>query len=106
MDSGKMEQALLYLVRNAVESISGEGCVTVSCERGRKNQVSLKIRDTGSGIPAGEAKRIFDPFYTTKENGVGLGLAIAHEIILAHGGEIRVQSEEGRGTTVEVLLPQ
>jgi signal transduction histidine kinase len=105
MDAGKMEQAILNIVRNAMESVSGEGCVTISCEKGRKNWTSIKIKDSGAGIPAGEEKRIFDPFYTTKENGVGLGLAIAHEIILAHGGEIRVTSAEGKGTTVEILLP-
>jgi signal transduction histidine kinase len=105
MDAGKMEQAILNIVRNAMESITADGCVTVSCEKARKNLASIKIKDSGTGIPAGEEKHIFDPFYTTKQNGVGLGLAIAHEIILAHGGEIRVMSEEGKGTTVEILLP-
>lgn len=106
MDASKMQQAILNLVRNAVESVTtGEGRVTITCERGPKDLVSIKIRDTGAGIPAGEENRIFDPFFTTKEKGVGLGLAIAHEIILGHGGEIRVESEDGRGTVVQVLLP-
>ncbi|MGC8490636.1 MAG: two-component system sensor histidine kinase NtrB [Syntrophobacteraceae bacterium] len=105
MDTGKMEQALLNIIRNAMESISGEGRITISCDTPGKNRVSIKIKDTGKGIPAGEEKRIFDPFYTSKENGVGLGLAIAHEIVLAHGGEIRVESEVGKGSTFEVLLP-
>ncbi len=107
MDAGKMEQAILNLVRNAVESISGgEGRVTISCEKAGKNRTSIKIMDTGAGMPAGEEKRIFDPFYTTKENGVGLGLAIAHEIILAHSGEIRMESKPGNGMTFEILLPR
>lgn len=106
VDAGKMEQALLNIVQNAVESISGEGTVTISCEREGKDCACIRIRDTGAGIPAGEERRIFDPFYTTKKNGIGLGLAIAHEIILAHGGEIQVESEPGRGTTFEVLLPR
>jgi signal transduction histidine kinase len=105
MDTGKMEQALLNIIRNAMESISGEGCITLSCEVQGKNRVSIKIKDTGSGIPPGEEKRIFDPFYTSKENGVGLGLAISHEIVLAHGGEIQVESQLGKGSTFEVLLP-
>jgi signal transduction histidine kinase len=105
MDTGKMEQALLNIIRNAMESISGEGCITLSCEIQGKNRVSIKIKDTGSGIPEGEEKRIFDPFYTSKENGVGLGLAIAHEIVLAHGGEIQVESQLGKGSTFEILLP-
>ncbi|MDR3557328.1 MAG: ATP-binding protein [Syntrophobacteraceae bacterium] len=105
MDTGKMEQALLNIIRNAMESISGEGCITLSCDIQGKNRVSIKIKDTGSGIAAGEEKRIFDPFYTSKENGVGLGLAISHEIVLAHGGEIQVESQVGKGSTFEVLLP-
>ena len=105
MDAGKMEQALLNIIRNALESISGEGSITISCEMQGKDRIGIGIKDTGGGIPAGEEKRIFDPFYTCKETGVGLGLTIAHEIVLAHGGEIRVSSETGKGSTFEVLLP-
>lgn len=105
MDAGKMEQAVLNICRNAMESISGEGSITMSCGIQGKSMASIRIKDTGNGIPAGEDERIFDPFYTSKENGVGLGLAIAHEIVLAHGGEIRVESEVGKGSTFEVLLP-
>lgn len=105
MDAHKMEQALLNIVRNAVESISGEGCVEISCEKGRKNVASIRIKDSGSGIPAGVVDRIFDPFYTTKENGVGLGLAISHEIIAAHNGQIRVTTRQDAGTTFEIQLP-
>jgi signal transduction histidine kinase len=106
MDASKMEQALLNIVRNAVHSISGKGTITISMEKAKKNSVSIKVRDTGAGIPWGEQGRIFDAYYTTKQNGTGLGLSIANEIILAHGGEIRVQSELARGTTFEVLLPR
>lgn len=105
MDAGKMEQALLNICRNAVESISGKGSITISCWIQGKDTACIRIKDTGKGIPAGQEKQIFDPFYTSKPNGVGLGLAIAHEIILAHGGEIRVESVPGRGSTFEVLLP-
>ena len=106
MNSGKMEQALLNIIRNAVESISGEGAVTISCEQRGRKWASVRIQDTGPGIPPTEERRIFDPFYTTKENGIGLGLAITHEIILAHGGEIRVESQPKKGTTFEILLPR
>ncbi|MCK8603675.1 sensor histidine kinase [Desulfoferrobacter suflitae] len=107
MDARKMEQAILNIVKNAMESIADEGCVCVgvSCKKRVKNWVIVEIRDTGMGIPEDSEQRIFDPFYTTKDNGVGLGLAIAREIILAHEGEIRVKSEQGRGTAVQVLLP-
>ena len=105
MDAGKMEQALLNIVRNAVESIPGEGTVTIACNPLQNHFLSIRIRDSGVGLAAGEEKRIFDPFYTTKEQGIGLGLAIAREIIAAHGGEIRVASRRGGGTTFEILLP-
>ncbi len=105
MDAGKMQQAILNIVRNALEAISGEGQVTVVCDTVWRSWVSIRVWDTGAGIPAGEATKIWNPFYTTKQGGVGLGLAIAHEIIVAHGGEIRIDSEEGSGTIVEILLP-
>ena len=106
VDAGKMEQALLNIIQNGVESISGEGTVTISCVRQGRDYACIRIGDTGAGIPAGEETRIFDPFYTTKENGVGLGLAIAHEIIVAHGGDVRVESEPGLGAIFEILLPR
>ncbi len=106
MDANKMEQALLNIVRNAGDSISDQGSIMISLEHSGKNLISIKVRDTGAGIPAGDEQRIFDPYYTTKEKGTGLGLSIAREIILAHGGEIRVQSKPEQGTTFEILLPQ
>jgi signal transduction histidine kinase len=106
MDAGKMEQALLNIVRNAMESISGKGCIAIGVEKSGRNRAGIKVRDSGTGIPPEEACRVFDPFYTTKENGVGLGLCIAHEIVVAHGGEIRIHSEPGVGTTFEILLPE
>jgi signal transduction histidine kinase len=67
--------------------------------------VSIKIADTGCGMTTEEVDKIFSPDYTTKEKGLGLGLPLAHEIILGHGGEIHVQSRKGKGTTFEILLP-
>jgi len=105
VDANKMEQALLNLLRNAADSVAARGTVKISLEHSGKNLVSIKIRDTGPGISPGEAQRVFEPYYSTKEKGTGLGLSIAREIILAHGGEIRVASEPGKGTTFEVRLP-
>jgi signal transduction histidine kinase len=105
MDANKMEQALLNIVRNAVDSISDQGSILISLEYSGKSLISIKVRDTGAGIPEGEEQKIFEPHYTTKEKGSGLGLAIAREIILAHGGEIRVESRPDHGTTFEILLP-
>ena len=106
MDANKMQQALLNLMRNAMEAIPGEGSIVVSIENHRNSLTIVKIRDTGAGIPSGEEGRIFDPFYTTKEGGLGLGLCVAQEIVLAHGGEIRMESKQGEGTTFMVLLPR
>jgi signal transduction histidine kinase len=65
----------------------------------------IRVSDTGSGLAPEEVGKIFDPDYTTKEKGLGLGLPIAHEIVRGHGGTIRVQSSIGQGTTFEISLP-
>jgi signal transduction histidine kinase len=67
--------------------------------------VQIRISDTGVGIPADQLDKIFDPFFTTKREGTGLGLSVCHGIIHLHEGEIDVQSEAGKGTTVSVRLP-
>ena len=65
----------------------------------------LEFRDTGKGINPSLIGRIFDPFFTTKASGTGLGLSICHELVRAHQGDIHVESREGQGTTVRILLP-
>jgi signal transduction histidine kinase len=104
MDLDKMKQALFNIINNALESISDEGSVTVSVEREGKDSVRVKVSDTGSGLSTDEIEHIFDLDYTTKDKGLGLGLALAHEIIEGHGGEIRVTSQPGEGTVFEILL--
>jgi signal transduction histidine kinase len=105
MDMDKLQQALFNFVKNAMESISAEGIVTLSVRNVEKGRVSIRISDTGCGMTTEEVERIFNPEYTTKEKGLGLGLTLAHEIIRGHGGEIRVLSRKGAGTTFEILLP-
>lgn len=105
MDINKMKQALYNIMKNAMESIEKEGTITVSSERANDNTIRIKVTDTGSGLTEDEMHRIFNPEYTTKEKGLGLGLALAHEIIRGHQGEISVESEVGRGSTFEVILP-
>jgi signal transduction histidine kinase len=105
MDLDKMKQAVFNIIKNGLESISHEGTVTVSLKRKGKDSVSLKVSDTGSGLSPDEIEHIFDLDYTTKDKGLGLGLALAHEIIQGHGGEIRVTSRPAEGTTFEILLP-
>ena len=105
MDMDKLRQAFLNFIKNAMESISSPGMVTLSVRKQENGRVSVRITDTGCGMTAEEVDRIFNPEYTTKEKGLGLGLPLAHEIIRGHGGEIRVLSRKGSGTTFEILLP-
>jgi two-component system sensor histidine kinase HydH len=69
-------------------------------------QVQLEVQDTGSGIAAERLERIFEPLYTTKPAGTGLGLYIVQEIVAAHGGQVTVTSVEGQGTTFTITLPR
>jgi signal transduction histidine kinase len=70
------------------------------------SQIQLLVKDTGSGIAAAQLGQIFEPLYTTKPSGTGLGLYIVQEIVAAHGGQITVASEEGQGTTFTIALPR
>ncbi|MGH9750934.1 MAG: sensor histidine kinase [Candidatus Polarisedimenticolia bacterium] len=101
---GGLEQVFLNLLTNALESMSAGGRLRIGA-RAAGGRLEVKISDTGSGIPPEELRRIHEPFYTTKEDGFGLGLAICRSILWEGGGEMTIASEPGRGTTVTVLLP-
>ncbi|HRS96836.1 MAG TPA: ATP-binding protein [Smithella sp.] len=106
MDVNKLQQALLNIIKNALESITeAKGKVTITIDKEGKNYLVVKISDTGCGMTEEEINRIFNPEYTTKEKGVGLGIPLAFEIIRGHGGDIRVISRKGKGTTFEIILP-
>ncbi len=104
-DEGLMRQAITNLIQNAAEAMSGGGTMTLKLHGAGRGAVVV-IRDTGVGISRDEIKKIFLPFFTTKDEGVGMGLALAHKIITAHGGRIYVESEPGKGTTFTVTLPK
>lgn len=104
MDPDRMEQALINMIRNAFDATGEGGDVRVGMAW-EKDLLVIRIRDDGEGIAPEDQDAIFDPSYTTREKGVGLGLAIAHEIIDAHGGRIRLKSDPGRGTLFEIVLP-
>jgi len=105
MDGNKIRQALINIVKNAMESIEGSGTVTIKVISKENETAVVSISDTGMGFGEGDGDKIFNPDFTTKEKGLGLGLALAHEIIQAHGGEIRFQSVPGVGTTFLIMLP-
>ena len=106
MDINKLQQSFLNLIKNALESMPAEGKITITVDKEGKDYIVVSISDTGCGMTAGEIEKIFSPEYTTKEKGVGLGVPLASEIIRGHGGEIRVISRKGEGTTFEVVLPR
>ncbi|PKN51276.1 MAG: hypothetical protein CVU55_12650 [Deltaproteobacteria bacterium HGW-Deltaproteobacteria-13] len=106
MDINKLQQAFINLIKNAMESITEEGRIFITVDKEGKNYIVVKISDTGCGMTEEEIKKIFNPEYTTKEKGVGLGIPLAFEIIRGHGGDIRVTSRKGKGTTFEVILPR
>jgi len=104
MDAGQVRQVVLNLVRNAVESMSGGGTLTVRTAR-NEHGAELTVRDTGRGIEPGVLEDIFSPFFTTKSDGTGLGLAVTQKIVTDHGGSIHVASEPDKGTAFTIALP-
>ncbi len=109
-DAGQMKQVLLNLILNSIHAMPGSGTLTLSAAlteelAPRGPALRLSVSDTGVGIAAALRSRIFDPFFTTRDEGTGLGLAIVHAIIEAHRGRIDVESVEGRGTTLTIVLP-
>jgi signal transduction histidine kinase len=103
-DEGQLRAVLLNLLRNSREAMPSGGRVTVRTRR-EGEAVLAEVADTGGGIPPGDLTRIFEPFYSTKERGTGLGLAFALQVVREHGGTIRCDSAAGRGTTFTIRLP-
>ncbi|MBM4286502.1 MAG: GHKL domain-containing protein, partial [Deltaproteobacteria bacterium] len=103
-DPNQMKQVILNLVKNAFEAMDGDGeiCLTSGSEN---RQVWFSVQDTGMGIPQESMEKIFNPFFTTKEKGSGLGLAVIHKIISDHHGSVSVESTPGQGTSFLVKLP-
>jgi len=104
-DEAQLRQALLNLFRNAADAMPGGGTLTVSTRAGDEGGIEVSVRDTGPGIPTEHLRKIFEPFFSTKEGGTGLGLALTHQIIAEHGGRIAVESAPGQGTTFRLALP-
>ena len=117
-DEDRLVQVFHNLVRNAIEAMPHGGQLTLSTRvslnplfgkmdlgAGQRSMVEAQVMDEGTGIPAAARARIFDPFFTTKERGLGLGLAICHQVLEQHRGAIQIDSAEGRGTQVTCFLP-
>ncbi|HZO85906.1 MAG TPA: ATP-binding protein [Verrucomicrobiae bacterium] len=100
----QLEQALLNLLLNAVEATPAGGAIGVRSYN-ESGQVRVELRDSGAGIPVDDLERIFEPFYSTKARGSGLGLGITRRIVREHKGNIEVASESGRGATFTLTFP-
>lgn len=118
-DAGLVQQALTNIIRNAIEAVDGaerrdkSGRVSVSVQRATQrdetgaayDMISLRVRDTGPGVTPEVMQRMFNPFFTTRDAGAGLGLAIVHRIADAHGGRVSVRNHESGGAEFELLIP-
>lgn len=104
MDSSQMKQVLVNLVKNAMQAMTRGGALTL--ETGQTDEaVWVSVGDTGGGIPPDRINHIFEPFYTTKKKGTGLGLMIVQRIVRQHGGHIELESRVNEGTTFRIRLP-
>jgi signal transduction histidine kinase len=116
-DKEALYRVFVNLVANALDAMPRGGRLTVragwlsggdplaASRRRSANRVKVEVEDTGTGIAPSETDRIFNPFYTTRASGTGLGLALAHKIVQDHGGRISLTTAPGRGTTFTIVLP-
>ena len=104
LDPDRMTQAMINLYVNAIQAMPEGGKLDVDVSR-QEGAILLKVSDTGTGLPEGEASRVFDPYFTTKQTGTGLGLAIVSKIIEAHSGEVQVEHTGPNGTTFSISIP-
>ncbi len=116
VDRGQFSQVINNLVLNAVQATPGSGTISITAENAAVNETSalpiqagdyirISVKDDGEGIPEDIRRHIFDPYFTTKQRGTGLGLTTSYSIIKKHGGHIMVDSKMGNGTTIIVYLP-
>lgn len=100
----QLKQVFINVLKNAIESMSGGGEIIIQMQASEQ-QVAIRIKDQGCGIEQDRLAMVGEPFYTTKEKGTGLGLMVCHQIMEAHEGSLRIESEVGVGTSVELILP-
>jgi signal transduction histidine kinase len=104
LDRGRVKECLLNLVGNAMQATPAGGKVRLCASLERDGRLLLEVTDTGTGMDEVTVARAFTPFFTTKEKGSGLGLPLVKKFARDHGGDARLASEPGRGTTVSLLL--
>jgi len=106
LDAEKIKQVIINLLRNAADAMPEGGDVRISLQRdAEQEQVRIAVADTGQGMTPKVIRKVFSPFFTTKPDGTGLGLALSRKIVEDHGGKLLVESELGRGSTFTIVLP-
>jgi signal transduction histidine kinase len=106
VDASQVGQVVLNLLINAVQAMGDDsGVLTIRAARHDREHVRLEVTDTGPGIPADQLERIFEPLFTTKAQGIGLGLAVCRTLAAANGATLTAASQEGRGATFTLILP-
>jgi len=104
-NANQLQQVLVNIILNGVQAMGPGGLLLIKLDIVAGDTARIQITDNGPGIPDEVRARIFDPFFTTKNDGTGLGLSVSHSIIQDHGGQVSVQSEQGKGTTFYITLP-
>jgi signal transduction histidine kinase len=106
-DRVQLQQVVVNLILNAVEAMGSEekGELSIKVEQGQVDGVVVQVRDSGPGIDPANVERVFEPFYTTKVSGVGMGLSICRSIINGHGGRLWAEANEPRGAVFQFTLP-
>jgi two-component system sensor histidine kinase HydH len=104
-DPDLLQQVLLNLLQNSLAATPENGEIELGVER-QAGEIRLRVRDSGKGLSAAERSQMFEPFFTTRKDGTGLGLAVVQQIVTQHEGRIEVETEEGRGTCLSIIFPQ
>jgi signal transduction histidine kinase len=106
LDEKRLEEAFLNFILNALDAMPNGGRLVINANNDfQNNEVAISFLDTGEGITSENLNKLFTPFFSTKENGVGLGLCLAHQVVSYHKGRINIESKVGQGTEVMVRLP-
>lgn len=104
-DENQLKQVFLNILKNATEAMPNGGTIDLKVKKGKVKGVLIQIADQGVGIPKERIPKLGEPFYTTKEKGTGLGLMTCYKIIENHKGQLQIESEINKGTTVQIILP-
>jgi len=106
LDDNQIEQVMINMLLNAIHAVNEKGRIGIRSKMNEQEKsVLIEIQDNGHGIPQGKLKKIFEPFYTTKAHGTGLGLAVSYGIIKNHKGTVNILSEKATGTLITINLP-